>query len=79
MLDWTDRHYRYLVRLLTKHTRLYTEMVHACALIYGAQQEKLLQHRLIEHPLALQLAGNEPNQLAQACLVAKNMGLLRLI
>lgn len=74
MLDWTDRHYRYLVRLLTKHTRLYTEMVHACALIYGAQQERLLQHRLVEHPLALQLAGNEPSQLAQACLVAKNYG-----
>lgn len=74
MLDWTNRHYRYLVRLLTKHTRLYTEMVHACALIHSAQQERWLQHRLVEHPLALQLAGNEPSQLAQACLVAKNYG-----
>ena len=52
MLDWTDRHYRYLVRLLTKHTRLYTEMVHACALIYGAQQEKLLQHARAQYGTA---------------------------
>ncbi|MFH4354347.1 MAG: tRNA dihydrouridine(20/20a) synthase DusA [Neisseriaceae bacterium] len=70
MLDWTDRHYRYLARLLSPHARLYTEMVHAGAILYG-ERENFLKFHSLEHPLALQLGGNDPKQLAQACRLAQ--------
>ncbi|MGH8156959.1 MAG: tRNA dihydrouridine(20/20a) synthase DusA [Rhodanobacter sp.] len=65
MMDWTDRHCRYFHRLLSPRVRLYTEMVTSAALVRG-KQLRLLEHSQQEHPLALQLGGSEPHELAQA-------------
>jgi tRNA-dihydrouridine synthase A len=65
MMDWTDRHCRYFHRLLSPHARLYTEMVTSAALVRGGQL-RLLEHSQQEHPLALQLGGSDPHELAQA-------------
>ena len=65
MMDWTDRHCRTFHRLLTKHTRLYTEMVTTGALLHG-NQPRHLDFNNDEHPVALQLGGSEPADLA-AC------------
>ncbi|GAB3030032.1 tRNA dihydrouridine(20/20a) synthase DusA [Oleiagrimonas citrea] len=65
MMDWTDRHCRYFHRLLSPHARLYTEMVTAAALVHGNRLH-LLEHNQEEHPVALQLGGSEPDELAQA-------------
>jgi tRNA-dihydrouridine synthase A len=62
MLDWTDRHYRYMARLLSQTTLLYTEMVTTGAIIYG--QGDYLQFNMEEHPVALQLGGRDPHDLA---------------
>jgi tRNA-dihydrouridine synthase A len=73
MMDWTDRHCRYFHRLLTRHARLYTEMITAAAIIYGDRQ-RLLDFDPIEHPVALQLGGSEPEQLARAGEIAASFG-----
>lgn len=65
MMDWTDRHCRYLHRLLSKETLLYTEMVTAPALVRG-QALHLLAFSPAEHPIALQLGGSDPEELAKA-------------
>jgi tRNA-dihydrouridine synthase A len=65
MMDWTDRHCRYFHRLLAPHARLYTEMVTSAALVHGNRLH-LLEHSREEHPLALQLGGSEPDELARA-------------
>lgn len=65
MMDWTDPHCRYFHRLLSPHARLYTEMVTAAALVHG-DRARLLAHNSEEHPVALQLGGAEPAELAQA-------------
>ena len=65
MMDWTDRHCRTFHRLLTQHTRLYTEMVTTGALLHGSQPRHL-DFNQAEHPVALQLGGSEPGDLA-AC------------
>src|SRR5687767_1913216 len=65
MMDRTDRHLRYLLRLLAPHARLYTEMVTARALLHG-DAAKLLCFDAVEHPVALQLGGNDPAELAHA-------------
>lgn len=65
MMDWTDRHCRYFLRLISPHALLYTEMVTANAIIHGAQ-ERLLGFHPAEHPIALQLGGSEPDKLAAA-------------
>ncbi|MDB4017646.1 tRNA dihydrouridine(20/20a) synthase DusA [Amylibacter sp.] len=65
MMDWTDRHCRYLHRLISKNVLLYTEMVTAPALIHG-DADRLLEFNQSEHPVALQIGGSHPNQLAQA-------------
>ena len=64
-MDWTDRHCRTFHRLLTKRTRLYTEMVTTGALLHG-DQPRHLDFNPVEHPVALQLGGSEPTDLA-AC------------
>ncbi len=64
MMDWTDRHCRRFHRLLSPHARLYSEMVTAAALVHG-DRGRLLRHGG-EHPLALQLGGSDPIELAQA-------------
>ncbi len=65
MMDWTDRHCRFLLRLLSPHARLYTEMVTAAALIHG-DADKLLEFNAAEHPVALQLGGSDPKMMADA-------------
>ena len=73
MLDWTNRHYRFMARQLTKRTRLYTEMIHANALIYGKSEDFLL-HDECEYPLAIQLGGSNHESLAQATIIAAKAG-----
>jgi tRNA-dihydrouridine synthase A len=73
MLDWTDRHCRYLHRQLTRHTRLYTEMVTTGALLHG-DQPRHLDFNPEEHPLALQLGGSEPADLAACARLAERWG-----
>src|SRR4249919_3966061 len=73
MMDWTDRHCRAFHRVLAPHARLYTEMVHAQAVIHG-DRERLLGFDPVEHPLALQLGGSEPAHLAQAARIGADWG-----
>ncbi len=73
MMDWTDRHCRYFHRLLSKHTRLYTEMVTTGALLHGDQPRHLDFNRE-EHPVALQLGGSEPADLAACAKLGERWG-----
>ncbi len=73
MLDWTDRHCRYFHRLLSPNTLLYTEMVTTGALIYG-DRERYLQYNEEEHPIALQLGGSNPSDLAECSKMAEDKG-----
>lgn len=73
MLDWTDRHCRYFHRLLSPHARLYTEMVTSAALVRG-NQLRLLEHSHEEHPVALQLGGSDPAELAKAAVMGAAAG-----
>lgn len=73
MMDWTDRHCRYFHRLMSAETLLYTEMVTAPAIVRG-DHARLLAHDAREHPLALQLGGSEPEELAQAVQIAAEFG-----
>lgn len=73
MLDWTDRHCRYFHRLLSRRARLYTEMVTTGALLHGDRHRHLDFDRC-EHPLALQLGGSEPADLAACARLARDWG-----
>ncbi len=73
MLDWTDRHCRYFHRLLSRHARLYTEMVTCGALLHGSLPRHL-NFNDQEHPVALQVGGSEPSELAQASRLATQWG-----
>ena len=73
MMDWTDRHCRYFHRLMSSEALLYTEMVTAPAIIHG-DQDRLLGFHGDEHPVALQLGGSDPKQLAQATQIAAGYG-----
>jgi tRNA-dihydrouridine synthase A len=73
MMDRTDRHLRYLLRLLAPHARLYTEMITARALLRG-DTERLLRFDPAEHPIALQLGGSEPGELAEAARLGAAAG-----
>ena len=73
MMDWTDTHCRVFHRVLAPHARLYTEMVHANAVIHG-DRSKLLALDPVEHPVALQLGGSEPALLAQAARIGAEAG-----
>ncbi len=73
MMDYTDRHYRYFMRLLCAHTVLYTEMVTAMALVHG-DVERLLAFDPKEHPLVLQLGGSDPDLLFKATELAAEYG-----
>ncbi len=73
MMDWTDRHCRYFHRLLSRHALLYTEMVTTGALIHG-DQPRHLDFNPEEHPVALQLGGSEPNDLAKAAKLGVQWG-----
>lgn len=73
MMDWTDRHCRYFHRLLAPSARLYTEMVTSGAVIHG-DRERLLGFDPAEHPVALQLGGSEPDDLAEAARIGAGFG-----
>lgn len=73
MLDWTDRHFRYLLRLVTRRTRLYTEMVVDQSILLG-NRPRLLDFSPEEHPLALQLGGSQPEKLATAAQIGEKWG-----
>ena len=72
-MDWTDRHCRFFLRLLSPSVRLYTEMVTAAALVHG-DAEKLLQFNVAEHPVALQLGGSDPGMMADAAAMGAAAG-----
>lgn len=72
-MDWTDRHCRYLHRLMSQQTLLYTEMVTAPAVIHG-DRDRLIGFDPAEQPVALQLGGSDPSQLAQASRIAADYG-----
>jgi tRNA-dihydrouridine synthase A len=73
MMDHTDRHFRYFMRLLSRHAVLYTEMITTGALIHGDRQ-RFLDFNEIEHPLAIQLGGNSPDDLAECAKIAEDEG-----
>lgn len=73
MMDYTDRHFRYLMRQLTRRTVLYTEMVTSAAILHGDRQ-RLLGFSVIEKPLVLQIGGDNPADLAECCRIAEDMG-----
>ena len=73
MIDWTDRHCRYLHRRLSARARLYTEMVVDQAVLKG-DRERLLGFDASEHPVALQLGGADPGQLAEAARIGADFG-----
>jgi len=73
MLDWTDRHCRYLFRLLSKHCVLYSEMITTGAILYGDTQ-RFLKFNKAEHPVVLQLGGSDPIDLARCAIIAAQYG-----
>jgi tRNA-dihydrouridine synthase A len=73
MMDWTDRHDRFFMRLMSKRARLYTEMVTADAVRFG-DRDKLLAYNKEEHPLALQLGGSDAAALAEASKIGEDYG-----
>jgi tRNA-dihydrouridine synthase A len=73
MMDWTDRHCRYFLRGFSPHTLLYTEMITAQAILHG-DRARLLAYDPEEQPLALQLGGSDPLQLAAAARIGADMG-----
>ena len=72
-MDWTDRHCRFFLRLLSRQALLYTEMVTTGALLHNDAQ-RFLRHDVSEHPLALQLGGSEPGDLAKAARIGQDWG-----
>ena len=73
MMDWTDRHDRYFLRCISKHTMLYTEMVTTGAVIHG-DKERLIGFDPSEQPLAIQLGGSDPADLAKSAKIAEQWG-----
>jgi len=73
MMEWTDRHCRVFHRCITRHARLYTEMVTAPAVIHG-DRKRLLGFSDVEHPVALQLGGSNPKELAEAARIGRDFG-----
>jgi len=73
MIDWTDRHYRFLARQLSKHALLYTEMIVSEAILRG-DRERLLGLDDTEQPVALQLGGNDPGKMAEAARIGEDFG-----
>lgn len=72
MIQWTDRHWRFFFRGISRHTLLYSEMISANAIVYNAAQlDNFLGHAVVEEPLAVQLGGNDPEKLAEAAYLAQ--------
>ncbi|MFM1897166.1 MAG: tRNA dihydrouridine(20/20a) synthase DusA [Pseudomonadota bacterium] len=73
MMDWTDRHERYFLRLFSRHALLYTEMLTSAALVRG-KADHLLAYHPDEHPVAVQLGGSDPDELSAAAVLADQAG-----
>jgi tRNA-dihydrouridine synthase A len=73
MMDWTDRHCRYFLRLISRHVYLYTEMITTGAILHG-DTARVLRFHPDEHPLALQLGGSVPRELAACARIAAQFG-----
>ncbi len=73
MLDWSDRHYRYFMRLITQQSQLYTEMI-TCGAILKGDRDYQLAFNECEHPLAIQLGGSNPLHLAECARIAEQYG-----
>lgn len=73
MMDHTDRHFRFFMRLLSKHAVLYTEMITTGALIHG-DRKRFLKFNNVEHPVAIQLGGSDPDDLAVCAKMAEDEG-----
>ena len=73
MMDWSDRHYRYFMRQITRHTLLYSEMITTGAILHG-DREHLLGFSPEEKPLVLQIGGDDPADLAASARIAEEMG-----
>ncbi|MEM8929609.1 MAG: tRNA dihydrouridine(20/20a) synthase DusA [Acidobacteriota bacterium] len=73
MMDRTDRHFRFLLRAISRHTLLYTEMVTTGALLHGDRERHLAFHP-VEHPIAIQLGGDDPGALAECARMAADHG-----
>jgi tRNA-dihydrouridine synthase A len=73
MMDWTDRHCRFLHRQLTRHALLFTEMVNSGAIVHG-EAERHLAFAEVEHPVALQIGGSDPDEVARATEIATTYG-----
>ena len=73
MMDWTDRHYRYFMRRITRRVLLYTEMVTTGAIIFG-DRDHLLGFDEEEHPLSLQIGGDDPDACARSVRIAEDYG-----
>ena len=73
MMEWTDRHERYFLRLIARHVRLYTEMIPTGAILFG-DAERFLRFDPAEHPVALQLGGANPDALARCAEIGQRLG-----
>ncbi len=73
MMDWTDKHCRYFFRLLSQCAQLYTEMITSKAILKG-DKNRLLDYNAVEHPLVLQIGGNNPVEMAKCAVIAKRWG-----
>jgi tRNA-dihydrouridine synthase A len=73
MMEWTDRHCRFFHRQLTRRARIYTEMITTAAVLHG-DRARLLAYDPAEHPLALQLGGSQPQELARCAAIAADLG-----
>ena len=73
MMDHTDRHFRFFMRIISPHAMLYTEMITTGALIHGDRQ-RFLEHHVDEYPLAIQLGGSDPEGLAACAVIAEEAG-----
>ena len=73
MMDWTDRHERYFLRLISERVRLYTEMITPQAILFG-DKKRLLDFNEQEHPIALQLGGSEVFQMTECARIAEDWG-----
>ena len=74
MMDWTDRHFRYFLRQISPNTRLYTEMVTTGAILHGDAERFLRFNEDVEHPVALQLGGSDPDDLARCSAIGEQYG-----
>lgn len=74
MMDWTDRHCRFFLRQVSPHPRLYTEMITTGALLHGRDAARHLEFDATEHPVAVQLGGSEPEDLARCARMAEAQG-----